>query len=253
MKQFDLVFAILLLTGCAAPEVVQNTNYKDKDLSKRDLTILPIPDDGITVLNKDDVEDDFDDDKRKPESILQDEVYKTILKASLKSLKRVHVIDTQFPASLFPSRKDTSQFFQVIARVRKDTTVDTFYVPRKAMLESHHITPDIALCINTIEFGRNLTEPGPARFVPGNTVSTPYGSFQEPGHFENGRSSEYLGSNFFYVIWDYKENQAITYGLGKHSSMLMLGMTNSTWKDNFKYIGVEIFKNSPFFWDFYAR
>ena len=89
--------------------------------------------------------------------------------------------------------------------------------------------------------------------MPGQTVSTPGGSYQTPGHWSGGSSTEHLSSNFSFIIWDYKENQAIVYGLGDHGSGLLFGMNNGTWKNNFRYIAAEIFKNSPFFRDFFAR
>ena len=249
------LFAFFLLSfvfiGCASTvDVVMNEKYDGRDMSGKNLYILPLYKNNIEIKNIDDVEDDFAGDKRDPKTIIREELFQSMMNNSKQYLKNVNLLDTANASKLILFQHDDTKYFSLKRKIGKDTDSIRFYVPRKEMLDSAGIHTDIVVALNEIQFGRNLTM-GSMMYIPGNTISTPGGSFTTAGHFVSGGSQEYLGANIKFIIYDYSENDVITYGMTTISSGFLFAMTKSTWEDCFYKIAKEIFLETPFRWSIY--
>ena len=246
-----IIIPILFFVGCSTQKVVVNEHYTPNDLLNKTLLILPIPQDSITVLNKDDVEDDFAQDKRTPEAIIHDSTFTVMTRVARKFVVGMSVIDSsteQKALSLFSS---TTSSILVTKEIKDDTIPCVFQIPKIDSTNSKaQNLPDVILYINKITLGRNLL---PDQFyfpqqtyIPGNTVTTPGGTFTTPGHFmpTGGGQSEHLGSNSRFILWDCKRNDAIAYGKINVKTPFIFGMTTSTWRDHFRVIIRTILQSS---------
>jgi hypothetical protein len=253
----------LLVCGCAAPlTVVNNPRYKEEaSLKNRTLNVLFLPSDSIIVKNIDDVKDDFPNDTIRPPSIvIHDSLYQTIREEYENQLIYLQCHFVQVPIDSFKSQNDKEQF-DVLTKsiINKDTVTLDFVVPKKQRLVDVGIQPDIGLIINKILVGRNLGNRynfGSApTYMPGNTISTPGGSFTTPGSWVGGggglgnsiggSTGGSLDAYFQFILWDYKNDCEIAYGKISIINEFLFGMTKSTWKDEFRLIAKEISVKTP--------
>lgn len=242
------IFTALLFIGCLpSSTIIMNEKYKNQNLSDRSMLIMPFSEESITIMNKDDVADDFEGDRREPEEVIKDIVYKTLLENSKFSLTGIKIYDKEVKFNCFLFQKDSARYFSIKKSFDNDSITYKFYVPKKEFLTANNINADIVLVINKLTFGRNLTYNAPV-FMPGNTISTPGGSFTTPGHMVGGGSSEFLAANFDFIIYDYSKNDVITYGSTGVSTNFIFAMTKSTWETTFYRIDRELFKKTPFQW-----
>jgi hypothetical protein len=254
LKYFSLFS--LLVCGCAAPlTVVNNPRYKEEaSLKNRTLNVLFLPSDSIIVKNIDDVKDDFPNDTiRLPSIVIHDSLYQTMREEYENQLINLQCQFVQVPIDSFKSQNDKERF-DVLTKsiINKDTVTLDFLVPRKQRLIDAGIQPDIGLIINKVLIGRNLGDRynyGSApMYMPGNTISTPGGSFTTPGSWVGGgggSSPENLGANIQFILWDYKNDCEIAYGTISVINEFIFGMTKGTWKDEFRFIAKEISVKTP--------
>ncbi len=243
--------AQLVFVGCqSGSNVIRNEKYNKLRFPGKSVAIAPIPLDGITVQNKDDIEDDFEMDKRKSEVIIQDSLYRKIVRQAGSSLFR-NKVHPGLPFDTFATLDDPTSFFGVSRAMKydgKDTLV-TFFVPKKEIFGEQG--PNAVVIINRIAIGRNLSGRSLSMptYVPGPTISTPGGSFQGAGKWMGGGgSSEYLGGIVEYIMWSYDENEPIAYGATNVADKFMFGMTNKVWHNFFRQVGKTLFENSTFEW-----
>ncbi|MGE5797316.1 MAG: hypothetical protein ACM339_02990 [Ignavibacteria bacterium] len=242
--------SFFIVTGCGGSSIIVNEKYKDQDYSNRSILIMPFPEEVVTVHNKDDVYDDFEEDRREPEAVIKDFLFKSINENAGISLKGIKIYEKEVDSNLPIFRKDTLKYFSISKRIGEDSILYKFYVPIREVLNSSSEKPEIVLVINKLTFGRNYQQNAPM-YVPGNTVTTPGGSFTTPGHFTGGGSSEFLGASVEFIIYDYNEGDVITAGKADVQVNFMFAMTRSTWSACFEDIADGIFKDSPFKWTKY--
>lgn len=246
-KTVLVIFCMAFLIGCGNSSVLVNPSYHGKDLSNKTLLIMPIADYIVNVQNKDDVSDDFEEDKREPELIVKELVAKVINNNAQKFLSGINLLKADFDTNMFLSQRDTSVYFSVYKKIGEDSTLYRFFVPRNEALKSKGVSPDIVVVINKLSFGRNITSGG-SYYVPGHTVTTPGGTFTTPGHFATNASTEFLGANLEFIIYDYLENDVIVYGKTSVKTDVFFAMTKSTWTSTFDKIASELFNRKPFKW-----
>ena len=227
-----------------------NPQYNEKTVwTNRTLNVLFVCSDSITIKNADDIEDDFPDDKRPAAAVVHDSLTRAFPREYAKrKLKVLCAIDT-LPAGSFAHQSDTAQFEYINRHIAKgDTTNYRFAIPKKQTLIDAGLKPDIGIIINKLTMGRNysMLSYGPT-FLPGNTISTPRGTFSTPGMMmgSGGGSSESLDAMVQYVIWDYQNACEISYGNIPVSTSFFWVMTHNTWKDEFQQIAWDILKQSP--------
>ena len=245
---FLLLIIFIFLVGCASNYVVINPIYRDKDMTKNTLTILPIPKDGINVMNKKDVVDDFKYETRNPEIVIQDSLYNFICQETENKITNIRFVNCDLGFSQIESKEIKSKFFTFSERIGKDSIRFDFAVPKIEYLKELGVETDVVVFIDNIVFDRNLTSGGPGvMYVPGPTISTPGGNFTGAGMWVGGGSStSYLGAKVKFIIWDYSKNKPISYGETDVRTSLLFGMNKSTWITNFRSVARNIFKKSPF-------
>ncbi len=252
-KYYVVLFIIaqLVLVGCqSGSNIIRNEKYNRLRLTGKSVAISPVPLDVITVQNKDDAEDDFETDKRKPEVIVQDSLYQKIVRQAGNSLFR-NKVHPALPFDKFPALHDSASFFGVSCKMKDDgkDTLVTFFVPKKEIFGEQ--APNAVVIINRIVIGRNLSGRSLSMptYMPGPTISTPGGSFQGAGMWVGGGgSSEYLGGIVEYIMWSYDENEPISYGVTNVADKFLFGMTNNVWHNLFRQVGKKLFEDSPFEW-----
>lgn len=238
-------FAAILFIGCSASTTLINPKYKNKSYSKKQILVMPFSNDVISVMNKDDVADDFEEDKRDPETVIKDKVVEGLTENIDRYVWGIDLYRREIDPYLYQSQLDSTKYFMLQKRLGGKNILYKFYVPKKEVLESYNIKPDVILVINNITFARNQTI-GVPLYVPGNTVSTPGGSFTTAGHMSGGGKTEFLGAAADFIIYDYNEDDFINCGSAVVQSNFVFAMTTSTWEDAFFQITTEIFKDTPF-------
>jgi len=243
---FAAVFASLLFIGCSGTTAVMNRDLQDKDFSNKKILIIPFPEDIIDIDNKDDVLDDFEDDKREPEVVIRDRLYKALKRNSGIYLSGIKLYPGKTDSISSLTMMDTANCFIVDKGLSTDSILYKFYIPKKEVFNSNK-RPDVVLVLNRIYFSRNFNN-SVMMYTPGTTVNTPGGSFTTGGHMTGGGTSEFLGANVEFIVYDYDNDEFISYGNAVIESHFMFAMTKSTWEDAFYQIAREIFKKTPFKW-----
>lgn len=246
MKRFILLtFTAVLLVKCGTTTSVMTENYKGKYFEGKKVLVIPLAGDAVTVHNKDDVEDDFENDKRNPEEIVQHCIEQTILLTLNSYLAKTKIMRLDYDSIYFNTCKDAKIFDHIEKRITKDSIRYDFYVPKKEILAEKDMLPDIGIIINKIDFGRNFRQGGGGHFIPGQTVSTPGGSFTTGGMWTSGGGSESLDASFTFIVYDYENEQIISYGEESVGTSFLFGMKRSTWDFVFKAIGRKLVKFLP--------
>lgn len=243
----------LLVCGCATPPLVTlNPQYKDATVFQdREFNILFISIDSIKINNKDDVDDDFPNDKRVSSMIIQDSLSRTIREEYENRLANIPCQFAILPQDSLRFQNNTDQFDLVkkSIRTKKDSLELKFLVPQKQRFRDLGFQPDIGLIITNLIVGRNFkySYTGGQMYIPGPTISTPGGSFKAPGQWVGGGggSSESLDANIQFIFWDYKQDCDIAYGRLTVSNSFFFGMTKHTWKEEFRLIANTILKETP--------
>ena len=249
MKRFlSLAFILLLLVGCSSMSHYKVVYPNQPDVQGRHLLFLPVSEDFIRIENKDDVEDDFSEDKREPELVLRDSLYTTIIKTAPKLLKKSIVVEKMNPTEIF-TLQTKSNLFSFKYKVSEADTAHTFFIPNKDWLIAHGKVPDIIALITDISFGRNSSSSNsPGHISSGSTVSTPGGSFNVGGGVMTGGGSlPSLDARFGFIIYDYKKDTCIVYGSSVAGSKIAFGMTISNWNSTFREVAEKMFSKTPSF------
>lgn len=248
MKQTIIAFAILVLfSGCSTSikTTLLNENYQLQQNTKKDLIIFPIQYDSLSILNWDDVVDDFEVDSANSKTFIYDTLNNSLLINSKSCTRLLTIIDGKKLFDWNTMIKDKNNYQQINQKIDKKYKA-TFLIPKKELLTEEH-SNSYALIINRITIGRNIERlPGTMTYTSGQTVSTPGGSFQTPGHWNSGWTPEYLGARTEFIIWDYEKNDFVKFGLITSKEEFSFGMSTSTWLTFFKTIPLNLYEDTPF-------
>jgi hypothetical protein len=209
-----------------------NPNFKNAQ--GRSLLLMPVPASEIFISNKDDVEDDFREDKRRPELVLRDSLYLGMISNAEDNVRPGVTVEWMDSTEFISLRNPSNNVFLQFSEDEIDTA-HTYFVPKKEWLIAHGQTPDLILSITKINFGRNQNFM-PGTYMPGHTVSTPHGSFTVGGGFIGGGSTSSLDAEFEFIIFDYQNNTWVSHGKGVASSHFLFAMTRSDWDNVFRSI-----------------
>jgi hypothetical protein len=237
-----LPILLLLIAGCKTVSLV-SVNPEFKTAQGRSLLLMPVPSSAIYISNKDDVADDFSEDKRDPELVLRDSLYLGMISNAEESV--VPGVSIEWMDSTeFSSLRDTSNYLFLHVKGDQGNITATYFVPRKKWLIAHGAQPDLVLSIKKISFSRNQ-EYSAGHFTPGVTVSTPHGSFTTGGAYVSGGGTLSLGAQFEFMIYDYKNNMWVAYGISEASSYFLFAMTRGDWDAIFHSIVREAVSGCP--------
>jgi hypothetical protein len=248
MRQYLTALILLtFLSGCAANSntLLVNEKYTGKQNTKKEMIIFPILYDSLTVVNWDDVVDDFEVDSANSRSFIYDTLNKSLLINSKLCTRYLTIVDGKKLFDWDEMIKDKNNYLLVNQKI-DDKYIPNFLVPKKELLPSD-FSSSYALIIKKISIGRNIDrQPATSIYMPGQTVSTPGGSFQTPGTYSSGWSPENLGARTEFIIWDYEKNDFVKCGLAISKEDFPFGMSTLTWMDLFKTIPLDLFEDTPF-------
>ena len=248
IKAIAPLIGLLLMSCQHTSTTILNGSCSGTDCRGRVLTILPIPLDGVSIQNKNDVVGVFSPDGRSPEVIIQDTLYKAVLREISRTLDAAKMSSHELPFGLYRSKRDTLTFLAVKLPMQPEN-IDggdhiNVYVPKSETLRD---SVDIGLSINEICLGVSTEEAGHQNgyYTPGATVMTPGGAIQTAGHWTGGSyrsSSDKMEAGLQFIVWDYKNSCPITYGVvnvdqGK-------SMSSSTWASLFQLIARTLLEKS---------
>ncbi|MGE5353516.1 MAG: hypothetical protein ACM3Q2_12180 [Syntrophothermus sp.] len=221
------VVASLIFAGCGgSSKFVLNQNYENTDFTGKVLLIAPISKDAIKVVNKEDVKDNFPKDKREPEEIIQDMVYKNIMDYAGMNLTGVKIYNSALDSSIFLSQYDKSKYLRLYEPLNNNEVLPFFYIPKKEVLYSHKIRPDLILVMNRLKFERKQRS----------ILSI----------LKRAKDSETLNAEFEYILYNYNKNEVVAIGEATADSPFSLNITWSTWDEITRKIAPEFFKKMPF-------
>lgn len=234
--------------GCLPQVANMSNNYTDNDVYKRKVLLIAPPIDSVSVANKDDVEDDFSNTKDDARVVLRSAFYNAVAANlhKLESMQNAHIFEDDTLLEL--SVKDTANLLCLHYTIDKGKIPLMFYLPKKEWLTAHGKTPDIAIVITTLAYGRNVTfSSGAGHYMPGVKVSTPTGSYTTGGMFiGGGGGASSLDGSFSFLIYDYKKDTWINYGIPKVSFGIPIwGLTRGGWNSTFEEATDKLLANSP--------
>jgi len=248
MKLFILSFVLMaFIISCSTSSntTLVNEKYTWKQNTKKDLIIFPIQYNSLSILNGDDVVDDFEVDSANIKSFIYDTLSKSLLFNSKSCTRLLTIVNGKKLFDWDSMIKDKNNYQQINQKIDKKYK-STFLVPKKDLLPSDY-SNSYALIIKKLLIGRNVDrQPGAPMYIPGQTVSTPGGSIQMPGTYSSGWTPENLGARTEFIIWDYEKNEFVKYGIVVSKVEFPFGMSTSTWLDLFKTIPLELYEDTPF-------
>lgn len=228
MKIFTAaVLASLIFAGCGGgSKFVLNQNYENADFTDKVLLIAPISKDAIKIVNKDDVKDDFPNDKREPEVIIEELAYKSIMDYAGANLTGVKIYKTALDSSIFLSQYDKLKYFRLYEPLNNNEVLPFFYIPQKEVLFSRNIKPDLILVMNRLKIERKKRS----------LLSI----------FKRAKDSETLNAEFEYILYDYNKKEVVAIGEATIDAPFSLNVTLATWDEITKKIAPEFFREMPF-------
>jgi hypothetical protein len=241
-----LLLGGIVLVGCQSSQnVVLNQRYKDADFSGRTVAHLPIPLDAIVTQDTAQVRADFANDKRPPEVVVQDSLYRKMIFQTSRSLLSGRLVFTDWPSDLFRSQRDSSRFaaIKLAVPVSRGDSEYTFYVPRKEFLPDTGI--DVGIAINSVSIDTDVVAQG-GSYSPGPGISTPGGWMPTAGTYSPGGRATLRSASIQFIMWDYRLGQPVTYGVA-HADPAPEYSGSST-STMFRVIAQRVFENSPFRW-----
>jgi hypothetical protein len=248
MRLYILSFVLIVLfVGCSVSSNTThvNENYQWKQNTPKELVIFPIQYDSLTVVNWDDVVDDFDVDSASSKIFIYDTLSQSVVINSISCTQYLTIVDVKNVFNWNEIIEDTSNYFLFEQKI-DNKYKPNFLLPKKDLLPSDY-SNSYALIIKKILIGRNVNrQPGVPMYMPGQTISTPGGTFQTPGHWGSTWSQENLGARTEFIIWDYEKNEFVKCGMVISKVEFPFGMTTSTWLDLFKTIPLELYEDTPF-------
>lgn len=223
------VLAAFLFAGCGgSSNFTLNQNYEHEDFSDKVLLIAPISNDAVKVLIKDEVTRDFPKDKREPEIILKNMVYESIMKYAGEHLTGVKIYKAALDSSLFHSQYEKTKYFRLSEPLDNHELLPFNYVPKKEVLSSSNIKPNMILVVNRLQFGRDA-----------NTFSTganPVKSFKTSA----------LTAEYEYILYDYDKNEIVAVGGSTVDASTSYTWRHSKWEGAAENIAGEFFSNMTF-------
>jgi hypothetical protein len=242
---FTLIILIPLIVGCGTSTVLINEKYTGQQNTKKDMVIFPIFYETFTVQNWDDVIDDFDLDSANCTIFIYDTLSKSLLHNSKSCTRNLIIKDGTEILNWYNLKKDPNNYFTINKKIN-DKYLTDFQIPKKEFFDSAAVDSAYALIINKLVIGRNVErQVSGGMYVPGQTVSTPGGTFTTPGTFSPGWSMENLGAITEFIIWDYEKNDFVKCGQIVTKEEFPFGMTTGTWLSLFKAIPEDLFDDTP--------
>lgn len=247
MRNFSiLLLAITFLGGCMSHTFIKNDKYSGKSFPDRNLTILPFVYDSLTVVNWDDVVDDFGVDSANSKSFINDTLHESLLKYSEALTRNINITDGKNLIDWNDIKSDTNNYFQISKKINDNYDCE-FDIPRKELLEPTGLGNSFVLVFSRVFIARDLGSTGSFPiYTPGQTISTPGGSIQTPGIFTSGGSMGNLGAIVEFIIWDYEQNDYVKCGSVTVKEGISFAMTTGTWTALFEGITKDIYKQTPF-------
>lgn len=248
-KKYSILLLALIFAGCASqgPTIIRNPEYQKVSFPEKTFTILPIKENVINILNKDDVVDDFPMDKRVPALVIRDSLFHVINLAGDKLIENVKFNKLKNAGLKVTSQDDSLNYIDIEKRIGKDSILYRFSIPNKSFLTKNNINTDFGLILTNLVFSRNNKSGGVSTTVPGTTISTPGGSFTTPGHTVSSGSAPYLSLQYEFIVYDYSSNKIVTYGTSATSETIIFALTRSNWDSVFKNMIAKIIANTPFY------
>jgi hypothetical protein len=200
------IFVFIIFFSCTGPVFINN-NYKEKDFSNNTLALWPtIPqyfDVGISI---------FDES-------LDNQCFNIIQNEIKTKCNRISVLTLNNTKS-FKQLPDTSMFI-FKGKIRKDTTIYDFPIPKPSYLNIYNKTPDLLLIIKSIEMIVKKRMDKSVSSFNGQVASS-------PNPFVTTKSYE---AKVLFIIWSYKDNEPIVFGKAKVRSFLDIMDDESLFKN----------------------
>ncbi|GEM_PF-2599862 len=231
-----LACAALVMIGCAVPgkSIMVDPQAVKMDYSSRTLAFYPIPATQVDILNPDDVKDDYKDDEREPSAVVADSFY---VAGCLALQRRLEVLTLQDPMdhALSIVYEDSTMFFRKSLIVYADSLPTVFIIPTEEAMRLAGYEPDIVLVIDSLRFDKTTTYSMGMMMMAGG------------GMMPTASSQTYLDSDVRFVLWDYWQDKAISWGYYNASQPVMFVCTNNTWRSLYTDIIRQALSKTTFY------
>ena len=238
MSKILILFLAILFVSCSSTNTSINSDYADKYFANQTLTILPIHEDSLVCSNITGVCESFNVETINGKSFLRDTLNGTIKVYAPRYSKGIAINSVPNISEWFKQYDDASNFMIVKKKLDNNETIQ-FKIPKKIFLDSLGIKSDFVLSFSKISIGG---------YSP-NYVTIPSTNSGATMGITTSISGEFTAVTEF-IIWDYKLNKAMKYGI-QSSSIELNSLTNSDnnsdkWKSIFRMMTKDLFNDTPF-------
>jgi hypothetical protein len=201
-----------------------NENYKSVNLSDRKIVLAFPPDERIVIRNKNDVIDDYGGANAKPESRIR-KFYLTQFSASFKSLASG---DSVFLSDHAITHVPWDSLAKKEIRLKTDAGSEAllYVIPEKTALQAKGLDSSIFICMQRIEFKRN--------------------KFHIEYYWDDKtRKPANLEVILNVIVWDYKNDTPIFYGILAEHTEFHFGLQRKHWDESARDLAKRLIKIVP--------
>jgi hypothetical protein len=249
-KMLSLLVFFPLLFGCMPNSFLKINSDALKDIAGRNVLIIAPSLDSTDYNDPDDVLANFPEYQMKPKRRLLTNFYGS-LADYLKIMNRylgdsAVVIDSLLDVSSAVG----SNRIEMKLPLGPDNDSTLFYVPARQWLIDHGKSPDIVAMMNSIVFHRS--KPGFSFFGSGGGwgklyVVLPQGTLSLKQGFMEGISEDFIACVTYFIIYDYKRDTWISYGVQVAASNVGApNLTRRAYTMTYRGLLKRIFENTPY-------
>jgi hypothetical protein len=219
----EIITLPLILFSCLSTVIkypyTLNESYRAVNLSDRKLVVAFPGDDHIIINNKDDITDDFGGVNAKPESRIRkyyfQEFYSTV--KSLVSGDSIFIADQYWPGLQW----DTISKNVITLKTGGDSIPVRYLVPEKSRMQIEGLDSAVVIFVENIEFKRNALK-------------------IEYYWDDRSRKPANLEVKAKVVIWDYRNDVPVFYGILTEQTVFHFGLQRKHWDESAQDLAKKI-------------
>lgn len=229
LKILLTLILFVFLISCGAPKSVFLTkNYTDKKFSDKKISVF-VDTVNMIINNHDDVLDDLVDkgEKKSDANSIFFEFFNSEIKAKPNSFSLFQMLNTNNMDVVNRLKKQSYNFAD-----NKTYSIKTPIKDSSIKFSSNETR--FILFIQDIDVFRSVGRPGTSTVGANGMMTT------------TGGTSSSLRIACYFILWDNKEMDVVSYGKAIGSSSFLFAMGKDNWEQSIKFLMKDIFSQSPF-------
>jgi len=234
LKLSVAIMFFISLISCSSGIKIISEDYYQQDLTSKLLTIMPVLQNNIHLSVMSEMVELLESDSTFIYESIQDSVAKIIYERLDHYMSRAILDEQIYPSDVNLMLSDRTLYNQIELFLPEMKIWDTFDYPKKEIASIISEFPEKIFYINMISIGK---------IKPQNTV---FSNSSKGSVIVVGDSEDLLKISAKYIIWDYEQNQAVSYGIIDSYAIIEAGLNPNLFIFAVQHLTDQIFKDTPF-------